>query len=99
MKRVLEITKQGYVFHVDAHAVAHDRATYYAEKDKDTTYQDEYNFTMGDDYELSDWYQNNMGWGKIPSDQKKMVKSPPPVSSPDDIEDADEDIDLKEIES
>lgn len=52
----------GSVWAVDGHISAHARATYYANVDSDTTYQEEYDFTIGDDYELVDWAVGNMNW-------------------------------------
>jgi hypothetical protein len=40
--------------------VAHDRATYYAKKDPETTYKEEFDFTMEDFSIASDWFRNNM---------------------------------------
>lgn len=40
--------------------VAEDRAKYYAEKDKETTFEEEFKFCMEDSYEGIDWFQNNM---------------------------------------
>src|SRR5271154_2730554 len=40
--------------------VAHNRALYYAKKDPETTYKEEFDFIMEDDYEAKDWFRNNM---------------------------------------
>lgn len=40
--------------------VAHNRALYYEKRDKDTTYKEEFDFVMGDDFEAQDWFRNNM---------------------------------------
>lgn len=61
-KRVRITLADGRIFSVSGHDIAHDRATYYAKRDKDTTYESEYEFTAGDDYELKDWLFNNMDW-------------------------------------
>lgn len=39
--------------------VAKSRAEYYAKVDKDTTYQEEFDYVLNDDYEAVDWYKNN----------------------------------------
>lgn len=64
VKKVFIKLEDGRTYSILAHAVAHDRATYYAEKDTDTTYQDEYDYVMSDDGddELFDWLWNNMNW-------------------------------------
>jgi hypothetical protein len=40
--------------------VAHNRALYYSKKDPDTTYKEEFDYVMRDDYEAIDWFRNNM---------------------------------------
>lgn len=82
------IQKCGYVWLIDLAFVADHRAKHYAANDPDTTYQDEYDFVMGDDYEGIDWYQNNMNWSDIPDDKKRLTQSPH-ISSPDDLEEYD----------
>jgi hypothetical protein len=64
-KRIRITLEDGRVFSVEASAVAHDRASYYAAKDPDTSYQEEYDFTLGDSSELVDWLQNNMNWWEM----------------------------------
>ena len=66
VKRLRYTLKDGRVFDLDAHIVAHDRAVYYAAQDPDTTFQQEYDFTLRDDAELIDWAQNNMDWYEHP---------------------------------
>jgi hypothetical protein len=61
-KRVRITLADGRIFSVSGHDIAHDRATYYAKLDKNTTYEAEYEFTASDDYELKDWLFNNMDW-------------------------------------
>ena len=40
--------------------IAKNRADYYAKKDKETTFDEEFKFVMEDDYEAIDWFRNNM---------------------------------------
>lgn len=93
-KKVLEISKGGYKFHVDLHAVAHNRADYYGKNDPDpdydTAYKSEYEFTSTDTGEAIDWFENNMNWADIPAENKRTVASPPPPVSPADIEYCDD---------
>ena len=98
MKKVIEILKGGFVWHIDLEYVADNRAKYYAEKDKETTYQDEYDFVMEDDYQGIDWYQNNMDFEDVPFDRRRLVSSPKTPDSPNDIHWADdEELDIKEV--
>lgn len=78
----LEVKWQGFVWHIDADAVADARASYYADKDPDTTYQEEYDFTYGDNEELLDWYNNNMNYEDVPEDKKRLVKAPDAPKEP-----------------
>ena len=73
--KVLKIDDGGFVWHVPAEAIAKNRATYYAENDKDTTYDEEFSFAMGDNYELRDWFFNNMDWEDVES-EAKFVETP-----------------------
>lgn len=62
MKKIIFELGDGRTYSVLADMVARDRATYYAEKDKSTTFEEEYNYTMSSDSELLDWVVNNMNW-------------------------------------
>jgi hypothetical protein len=55
----------GSVWAVDGHTVAHLRATYWAERDVNTTYQGEYEDTLSDDHELLDWAVGNLNWADV----------------------------------
>ena len=79
--KVLRINDSGFVWDVPAEAIAKNRATYYAEGDKDTTYDEEFSFTMGDDYELRDWFFNNMDWDDV-ADVAKLIATPAPLKAP-----------------
>jgi hypothetical protein len=63
----------GSVWAVPAHLIAHNRATYYAEDG----YQEEYDYTMGDDAELEDWAANNMNWSDVAAHARKVEQSEP----------------------
>ena len=62
----------GTRYDVPAKVIAEDRAKYYAENDPDTTYNEEYEYTMQDDYELKDWAANNMNWKDVKNVAKKV---------------------------
>ena len=82
MKKVLKIKRCIFTWQIDASAIADHRAKYYAEEDSDTTYQEEYDFCMSENYQILDWYSNNMDWKDIPEKNKKMLPYKIP-SSPD----------------
>lgn len=87
--KVLRIADDGFVWDVPAEAIAKNRATYYAENDKDTTYDEEFEHTMGSNYELRDWFFNNMDWDDV-KDAAKLVARPAEPMEPrlnsDDLE-------------
>jgi hypothetical protein len=87
--KVFRINDGGFVWEFPAEAVAKNRATYYAEHDKDTTYDEEFRFTMGDEYELRDWFFNNMNWEDVES-EARLVETPTGRKKPrmnhDDLE-------------
>lgn len=62
MTKTIEIDDNGHVWHVPLQFIAEHRAKYYAERDEDTTFQEEVDFVLGDDYEGIDWMQNNMNF-------------------------------------
>lgn len=89
--KVVQITQDGFVWNVPATTIAKDRATYYAEKDPDTTYDKEYKFTMEDNMELTDWFLNNMNWEDV-AEEAKLVKNPEVPEHPDLGDDFDYDV-------
>lgn len=76
----------GYSWVFPAHLVAKNRAEYYAKNDPDTTYQEEYEFTMSDDYELKDWFLNNMNWSDV---SKKATLEEQPFKLCPDLSEAE----------
>ena len=68
MSRYLRVTMpDGSKWDVPTIFIAANRAKYYAEKDQDTTYEEEFTFTLHDDFELQDWAANNMNWDDVKS--------------------------------
>lgn len=60
MSKTIQFTfENGEVWEIDLHEVADHRAKYYASRDKDTTYQEEYDYVMNDLHEGIDWFFNN----------------------------------------
>ena len=75
-QKYLRITMpDGSRWDVPAVFIAKSRATYYAAHDTNTTngpkfdkvYKEEFQNTMSDDSELSDWAANNMNWVDVSS--------------------------------
>lgn len=63
----------GDKFKIPASVVATNRANYYANKDVERgdsdnftkSFQAEFAFAMNEDYELKDWFYNNMFWRDV----------------------------------
>lgn len=60
-KRIRITLEDGRIYSIAAHAVAHDRATYYANGDM-AQYAKEYEHAVTDDDELMDWLIGDMNW-------------------------------------
>lgn len=82
MKKYMQVESHGYVWRVDAEKIADNRARYYADLDSDTIYEDEFQYTMEDDYELSDWFLNNMDYHDL-KDHWVLIFEPEPLTEPD----------------
>lgn len=76
-KMILWEHPDGSVWSVPAEVVAKHRAQYYAANDPDTTFQEEYEYTISDNFELIDWVQNNMDVDDV-EEHTKLVKPPRP---------------------
>jgi len=68
--------ENGAVWSIPAKVVAEHRAKYYAETDKDTTFEREVETAMSDGYALTDWAANNMYWAD-PQPHATMTIPPP----------------------
>lgn len=82
MTKFIEVEDTGFVWEVPLSAIADHRAKYYAARDKDTTYQDEFDFVMEDDFEGLDWFFNNMDWSDVAA-KATLVKTPDALAEPD----------------
>lgn len=58
--RFITFRSNGGLYGFPARLAAEDRAKYYAARDKETTFDEEFEFTMQDNYEAVDWFRNNM---------------------------------------
>lgn len=79
-KKVMVLSRLGYVWRIDAYAVAHHRAEFYEEDG----YQREYDYTLNDDTELWDWYFNQMNWEDIPAEARALV-TVPTIGAPEEL--------------
>lgn len=76
----------GSKWDVPALYLARVRAAWYAEHDTgetsgpeyDKVYQDEYDYTLSDDYEIVDWAANNTDWKDIEQFAQRVQDVPPP---------------------
>ena len=84
-KKIILTFSNGDRFSLPASVVADKRARYYADRDDDATYRGEYEFTMSDDYELSDYLGSNMNWCDIEKQATKLPNIPDPISYDSDF--------------
>lgn len=78
MSRSLRVTMpDGSRWDVPAQVIAENRARYYAEVDPTTTYEEELEFTLSDDYELKDWAAGNMNWSDVVAHARKVSDREP----------------------
>lgn len=82
-EKYLRVTMpDGSKWDVPARLIAENRAKHYAD-DPDSSYEEEYEFTMSDDFELKDWAANNMDWDDV---KEFAVKAPIEPIEPDFLE-------------
>lgn len=92
MKYIQITTENNYVYRVPASVVADHRAEHYANNDPDTTFESEHEYTMSSDFELTDWFCNNMNWDDV-EHAAELYESPKqdvPVIGQDEVEVIDE---------
>jgi hypothetical protein len=77
MKVICVTMPDGSHWAVPAKIVAHQRATYYAQKGD--SYHEEYGYTMSQDDELLDWAANNMNWDDVRGDAWPLPARDKPV--------------------
>ena len=73
----------GNVWSLPASFVASNRAEYFAQLDADRgygefkkLYDEEYAYTLGDDFELRDWLKGNFNWEHIKPHVKLKYRNP-----------------------
>ena len=62
MKKISLVTECHRRFTIEAREVAINRANYYDREDVDATFEGEFNYTMENEDEITDWLVNNMNW-------------------------------------
>jgi hypothetical protein len=75
MPRVTELQIEmpdGSWWSVPARVIAENRARYYAASDSDTTFEKEFDFTLRDADELTDWASNNMNWADVAQHARRV---------------------------
>lgn len=87
-KRIKITLADGRIYSVSGHDVADNRAIYYSSRDSSTTYQEEYDFAIADDYELKDWLFGNMDWWT----EKSLKLESRELSNPQDVEVLDKEV-------
>lgn len=96
MTKVIEVKQAGYTWHIPLRQIAKHRAEYYLNKHSDeTTYDEEVQHVMEDDFEGVDWFQNNMNLSDLPC-PPRITKTPDNVGVLDITEDYE--IEIKETE-
>lgn len=67
----------GSKWDVPASEIAGHRASYYTNREpNDDTFNREYDFVIGNNYELMDWAANNMNWSDVQSVAVRVTESP-----------------------
>ena len=78
--KVIEIMEDGFIWHIPLQVIAEARARHYA-NDKDTTFKEEVEYVMDDDFEGIDWYLNNMDFEDV-AEHARLVQTPQPKKVP-----------------
>lgn len=78
MKYLRFTMENGEVWDVPAIIIAESRAKYYAKTDRDTTFQEEVDYAMEDEYACSKWAQGDMNWSEIKSHAIKRESAEKP---------------------
>jgi len=65
VNKFLHVKMRNGWWKIPAHLIAESRATYYAGREGQQAYFDEYEITMNDDFEILDWAANNMNWSNV----------------------------------
>lgn len=85
-KPYIKVTfSNGKCFGIPAKVVAEHRAKYYADKDPDTTYEEEIDFLLGsktlgtgpDEFEIIDWAKNDMNWNELQRHAEELESEEP----------------------
>lgn len=72
--KYLTITENGYVYAVPAEVIAKDRANWYKDEE-DNSFEEEFKYTMENNFEISEWFSNNMNWEDV-SEFAVLIETP-----------------------
>lgn len=95
MTKYIIVSEGGFKWAIPLETVVEHRAKYYAEIDKDATYQAEFDQVMADEDQALDWLQNNMNWSDI-TPRPVLIMKPEIPDEPDDFCNAE--MDIEEID-
>jgi hypothetical protein len=71
--RTLEMEcSDGSVWAIPVHIIIDNRSRYYAERDKDTTYEAEYEFASNNPGEITEWAVGEMNWEDVAEHAQKI---------------------------
>ena len=60
--KYLTVTENGFKYAVPAEVIAKNRANWYKD---DTSFEEEFEYTMNNNFEISEWFSNNMNWEDV----------------------------------
>jgi hypothetical protein len=78
--------------------VAEDRARYYAARDPDTTYQEEFDYVMRDDSEGLDWFHNNTNYEDFKNFYVRLAEAPKQEPFRMIWKDENKEVDVQQVE-
>jgi len=96
MEKYIRVSfSNGEKWDIPARIVAEDRATYYSEsggfQKNSPQWQEEYQNSLDDDYDLEDWLNNNMNWSDV-SEYAHLVDGESEFNYEDEFTNAEKEI-------
>lgn len=73
--KVIRVQDGDFVWEFDASLIANHRAIYYYDEDGTSSYKEKYDYTINNNYELIDWFINNMSWSQV-SKFARIIEQP-----------------------
>lgn len=78
VKLLVLVLPSGAEWGIPAEVIAKHRARHYADNDPDTTFDEEFAWTMENEFELRDWAANNMNWEDVREFAREITPAPDP---------------------